>query len=426
MSSERYVVLGLGLPRAPWFRSVAHWATAGSLAIEFVKCLSMEDLAARLGSARTFSALLVDAGLPGLDRDAIDKARASGCAVIVVADGRHAWPDADAVLPASFDQRALLDALRGHSAMVVNTDHAPADPVPRPPAWRGRVAALCGPGGTGASTAAIALTQAMAADPRNRDLVVLADLARPGEQAMLHDAREVVPGIEELVDLHRSATPSASDVRNHTFAVDGRGYALLLGLRRARAWSGLRPRAVEAAIAGLARAFRVVVCDCTGDLEGEADGGSADVEDRNALARTAVTAADVVFAVGAPGVKGVHSLARIMGDLLGAGVEGARIVPVVNRAPRSGRARAEIARALAELTPARRQGLAAPVFLPERRIDDALRDGARLPAGLGAPLVAAFEEIATALGPPDADEREPELLVPGSLGHWDDDAEAVG
>ncbi|MDQ1375241.1 MAG: hypothetical protein QOJ09_2579, partial [Actinomycetota bacterium] len=68
MGAERYVVLGLGLPRSPWFSAVAHWATAGSIPIEFVKCVSVEDLGARLRSGRRFSALLVDAGMPGLDR----------------------------------------------------------------------------------------------------------------------------------------------------------------------------------------------------------------------------------------------------------------------------------------------------------------------------------------------------------------------
>jgi hypothetical protein len=242
---------------------------------------------------------------------------------------------------------------------------------------------------------------------------------------MLHDAREVVPGIEELVEAHRMATPGAAEVREHTFHVEQRGYSLLLGLRRARSWSALRPRAVEASVAGLARAFRVVVCDCDADLEGEADGGSADVEDRNAMARAAVTAADVVFAVGLPGMKGVHSLARVVGDLMGAGVEGGRIVVVVNRAPRSQRGRAEVARCLAELTPARRQGLAAPVYLPERRLEEALRDGTRLPATLGAPLAAAFEHVATELGPPPAVSTEAIPVVPGALGHWEDE-EAAG
>jgi MinD-like ATPase involved in chromosome partitioning or flagellar assembly len=432
MATDRYVVLGLALPRSPWFRAVAHWATAGSLPVEFVKCVSVEDLAARLRSGRTFSALVVDGAVPGLDRDVVDQARRAGCAVVVAGDGRVDWTaaGATALLPIVFDQRQLLDVLRAHCTMISRSDVGSAAPPPPPTPWHGSIAAVCGAGGTGASTVAIALAQAMAADVRHGGSVVLADLARPGEQAMLHDARDVVPGIEELAEAHRSGSPTSADVRAYTFSVEGRGYSLLLGLRRARSWSALRPRAVAETVAGLARAFRVVVCDCDADVEGEAEGGSADVEDRNAMARSATAAADVVFAVGTPGVKGVHALARVIGDLMAAGVEGGRIVAVVNRAPRNPRARAEIARAVAALTPTRRSGLAAPVFLPERRVDEALRDGSRLPAALGAPLAVAFEQVVGAQGRSGAAASTaaapvPEPIVAGSLGHWgDDDAEA--
>lgn len=430
MARERYVVLGLALPRSPWFRAVAQWSTAGSLPIEFVKCVSVEDLNARLCSGRSFSALLVDGATTGLDRDILERARASGCSVLLVGDRRHdlAVASADAVLATAFDQRALLDVLRVHAVMIGRAEVAGSSAAPpvAPAAWRARVAAVCGAGGTGTSTVAIALAQAMAGDARNGGLVVLADLARPGEQAMLHDAGDVVPGIEELVEAHRAGSPTGADVRGHTFHVPSRGYWLLLGLRRARSWSALRPHAVEATVSGLARSFRVVVYDCDADLEGEAEGGSVDVEDRNALARAATAAADVVFAVGAPGLKGTHSLVRVMGDLMAAGVEGARIVAVVNRAPRSQRARAELARTIAGLTPARRHGLTAPVFLPERRVDEALRDGARLPEALCAPLGAAFEQVSTKLGAPSRPASTPQPVMPGALGHWADEEADAG
>ncbi|MEY2475801.1 MAG: hypothetical protein QOG87_1116 [Actinomycetota bacterium] len=431
MAGDRYVVLGLGMPRSPWFRSVAQWATSGSLPVEFVKVVSVEELHARLASGRRFSALLVDGAISSVDRDLLDRTRSTGCSVIVTGDDRRDWEDAgaDAVLPGAFDQRDLLDALRGTSVMIGRADVsavAAANPGAAPAAWRGRVAAVCGPGGTGVSTVAIALAQGAATDVRNGGLVVLADMARPGEQAMLHDARDVVPGIEELVEAHRAGAPTGADIRGHTFHVESRGYALLLGLRRTRSWSALRPRAVEAAVAGLARSFRVVVADCDADLEGEGDGGSADVEDRNAMARCATAEADVVFAVGVPGLKGVHSLVRVIGDLMASGVDGARIVVVVNRAPRGHRARAEIARAIAELTPARRKGLASPVFLPERSIDAHLRDGTRLPTVLCAPLTAAFDEVANTVERNAPAAPEPVAVVPGSLGHWGDDEAEVG
>ena len=69
MNGDRYVVVGLAHVRSSWFTEVARWATAGSLPVEFVKCLSPEELRVRLASGRPFSAALVDGRLPAVDRD---------------------------------------------------------------------------------------------------------------------------------------------------------------------------------------------------------------------------------------------------------------------------------------------------------------------------------------------------------------------
>jgi hypothetical protein len=432
MRTERYVVVGLATARSPWFRSMAHWVTAGVLPVEFVPCVSVDELRARVGTGRPFSAVLIDADVTGLDRDVIDGVTARGCAVVIVDDRDRDWSalGAQAALPRGFDPRELLDALRAHAALIGSHDGianaaesvAGSDPA-APAVWRGRVAAVCGPGGTGASTVAIALAQAMAADIRHGGLVVLADLARRGDQAMLHDAGDVVPGVEELVELHRVSRPTRAEVRAQTFAVEARNYHLLLGLRRPRGWTALRRRAVESAMEALAHAYRVVVCDCDNDIEGEDETGSAEVEDRNVLARTAIAAADVVFVVGAPGLKGTHSLAGLMTELAAFDVDPRRIVPVINRAPRQQRQRTEAARALAELAPGASGALAAPLFLPERSVDEALRDGTLLHPSLVAPLGTAFSTITRALpsvGRVDA-EPAPEPVAAGSLGHWTDE-----
>lgn len=78
MPAERYVVLGLAPARAAWFRDVARWATSASLPLEFLKCVSAEELRARLASGRPISAVLVDAGAPGADRDLCDTVRLAG------------------------------------------------------------------------------------------------------------------------------------------------------------------------------------------------------------------------------------------------------------------------------------------------------------------------------------------------------------
>ncbi len=428
MAGHRYVILGLAPARSGWFRVVAQWANSGTIPAEFVKCVSAEELRARLASGRPFSAALVDGSLPGLDRDLVDAARSTGCAVVAVADhrARADWDQLGVagVLPEYFDPKALLAVLGVHTAMISRADEVPGDPSGEDTspeaalAWRGQVALVCGPGGTGASTVAVALAQGLAGDPRHGRAVLLADLALHAEQAMLHDARDVVPGVQELVEAHRARRPSAESVRELTYQVEERGYHLLLGLRRARGWSGIRTRTFEAAFASLRGAYRVVIADADADLEGEEEGGSMDVEERHVMARTAASQADVVFAVGLPGMKGLHSLVRVLNDLRAFGVAAERMVAVVNRAPKSPRSRAEITAALAALTapPEGRGSPPSPVFLPERRVDEALRLGARLPDAIAQPLAGAFAAVARHLPAVTAD--EPHRVQPGSLGYW--------
>ena len=429
MSRERFVILGVARARSLWFRAVAQWATSAAIPAEFVKCVSAEEVRAHLASGRAFSAALLDGGLPTVDRDLIAAAREAAVPVLVVDDGRGGrdWRTlgATVVLPAAFDREQLLEALAANALMVGGGDATAALDEPAVPDTRlGRVVAVCGPGGTGASTAAVALAQQLGTEPKGEGPVVLADLALRAEQAMLHDARDIVPGVQELVEAHRGRRPTAEEVRGLTFDVTGRNYHLLLGLRRSRYWSTVRPRSFEAAFDSLRNAFGTVVCDIAADFEGEDDGGSIDVEERNIMARTAVQRADVVVVVGAAGVKGLHALVRVIGDLLDVGVVPPRIVPVLNMAQRNPKLRAEMTAALAQLIslPAgAATSLPSPVFLPQRRVEAALRDGAPLPAPLG-PLLAGAVRAAFARNPrrAGATVAEPQPVSPGSLGSWGD------
>lgn len=425
MIDGRYVVLGLALARSPWFRSVAAWSNSASIPVEFVKCASAVEAQAHLASTRRFSALLVDGGIRALDRDLIDRARSAGCAVVVVDDVRihRDWRGlgAAAVINPVFERQDLLDVLAEHGRELHRAAEVPGDHVPPTTrAGRGHVAMVCGAGGAGSSTVAIALAQGLATTPAYDGRVLLADLALHGDQAMLHDARDVVPGVQELVEAHRTARPRTEDLHTFTFAVDTRGYQLLLGLRRARDWPAVRPRAFAAAFDSMVRAWRGIVTDSDAELEGEHETGSVDLEERNVMARTAAARADVVLAVGLPGMKGTHSLVRVIGDLLEHDVPAPRIVPVINRAPKSPRQRAELASALATLLRGRPgdDGRCGPVFVPERKVDDCLRDGVRLPAPVVEPVVGAFLAVFGRVGPRDAVAPEPQLVEPGSLGRW--------
>lgn len=428
-AGERYVVIGLAHVRSVWFRDLARWATSAAVPCEFVKCVSVEEVRARLASSRTFSALIVDSSVPGVDRDLVDVARRGGCAVLVVDDGRveRDWEGlgASALLESGFDRVDLVSALHATARPVGRHDIAfdGTRPEDTPPPWRAPLVAVTGPGGTGASVVAMAVAQGLADDPRNAGMVLLADLALHADQAMLHDARDVVPGLLELVDAHRSGQPTPDEVRALAFDVANRRYHLMLGLRRHRDWAALRPRAVEAALVGARASYRLVVADVDADVEGERECGSVEVEERNVLARAATSSADVVAVVGVTGPKGVHSLARTVREVLTV-VDPARVLPVVTRAPRSPRRRAEISRALAVLVTAA-GGVAPPspaLYIPEwRHLDDAIRDGTRLPTAATRPITTAVLSLlhrVAAMPAPASGDDELRPLRPGELGAW--------
>ncbi len=434
MTGERYVLLGLARPRAEWFRQVGQWATSAALPADFVKCVSAEELRARLSTGRAFSAALLDGGLPAVDRDLLHAIRDLGCVPLVVDDGRaaHDWValGAAAVLPAQLGRQDLLDALATHGVLVGGGDVARSldQGVPLSTAWQAGVAAVTGTGGSGTSTVAMALAQGLAADGRAGP-VLLADFCRRAEQGMLHDARELFPGVQELVEAHRGGPVGSADVLDVTFHIPERGYHLLLGLRRPRYWSALRPRAFEAAFASLRATFGVVVCDIDDDLAGEADGGSIDVVERTLMSGGAAVRADVVCAVGAPTLKGLYGLAGLLLDLGALGVPAARIVPVLNQAPRQLRARAALASAFAQLTDGFGGGgsLPSPLFLPRRRVEESLRDAAALPAPLPALVTGAYHAVLrrSPADPAALSPAAPTPITPGTLGHCTDQADTA-
>jgi hypothetical protein len=440
VSSERYVVLGLAHVRSPWFREVSRWATSAAVALDFVMCVSVDELRARLGSGRAFSAVLADAGLPGVDRDLVERARELGCAVVLVDDGaRRDGPTlgVSAVLPAAFGRELLIATLDEHASAVGTAVADPQLPTGQPtfesPGWRGSLIAVTGAGGTGTSTAAMAIARGLTEDVRNRGRVLLADLALDADQAMLHDARDIVPGLQELVEAFRHGSPSAAEIHGLTFG-DGHPYRVLLGLRRHRDWAALRPRAWQAALDGLRRSFTQVVADVDGDLEGERECGSLDVEERNLLARSVTAAADVVVVTASPSLAGIHHLVRLVAALVEHGVPTERIQPVVMRGPRAGRERAQVSRAVGDLLrPVLgpfTDGLASPVFAAEnRKLDQALRDGVGVPASFSRPLAAAVQAAQARLAAvpsPGAATASPVPVAPGSLGRWASGHEALG
>lgn len=435
MNGARYVLAGVARPRSAWFAEVSQWANTAAIPAEFVKCIGVDELRARITSGRPFSAVLLDADLPGVDRDLLAVARDAGIAPLVIADPRTSarWMalGASAVLSPALGRAELLDALASLAQLVSTADPTPAVDFPGhdAPYRSGRVVAVTGPGGTGASTVAMAAAQAASLEQGSAPLaqVVLADLCLRAEQGMLHDSQSVAPGLQELVDAHRSGRPDVEAIRALCFGVHARGYDLLLGLRRRRLWTTLRPGAVAAAFEGLCGTYATVVADVDPDLEGEDVSGSLDVEERNVLNRTALRAADLVLVVGHASLKGLHSLTGLIDDLREFGVPDARIQPVMNAAPASARARAAYARALVELLPtitvgstgtrdrAEQKGPLAPVFVPVRNIDACLRSAAPLPSAVVEPIGATLRRLFTGDSPAIATEGSWRRITPGFL-----------
>ncbi|MEM8705653.1 MAG: hypothetical protein AAGE98_04305 [Actinomycetota bacterium] len=428
MSDDRWVVLGLAHPRAGWFSELARWSTAAAVPVDFVKCVSADEVRARLTGGRPYSALLVGGDVSGLDRDLVDTTRTAGAAVVVVDPaGNRDWTElgVDSLLPGSFERSDLMSVLTEHAPPISRVAATISDePDEGDISWRGHLIAVTGSGGVGSSTLAMGLAQALAGDASNAGMVVLADFALNGELAMLHDSREVIPGVQELAEAHRGGRLGSDEVRSMVFDAVGRDYHLLLGLRRQRDWTVIRPRAFEAAIDGLRRSYRHVVADVDVDVEGEAETGSIDVEDRNLIARTTLSQADIVVVAGTGSTKGVHGLTRDLRQLRAHGVPVDRLVPVVNRAPRSPRKRAEIGVALAALLDRADDldGLVAPLFTPDRRdVEDAIRDGVRLPTAIGHALHGPVTSLLERRGVRNGDDlgaMEPVAVTPGSLGSW--------
>jgi hypothetical protein len=190
---------------------------------------------------------------------------------------------------------------------------------------------------------------------------------------------------------------TTGDIGDHTVALPaGR---LLPGLRRPGHWTAVSPAAFDAVLAALLESFDLVIADVTGDVEGERESGSLDVEERNHMARSTTVAADAVIVVGAPGANGTRRLTLLVDDLLDHGIDPARIVPVVNR----GRG---------AVAPGRVCGLPIP---PVAISEGATLDGRLLPPEVVRPLANAVGEV---LARPAAARPGPALVpvMAGDLG----------
>lgn len=423
MFDEHFVVLGVARPRTDWLTDLGRWANSSTIPVEFVRCVSVDEVRSRLQSDRRHSAVLLDERCPGVDRDVIGAARDARCAPIVITGSSplREWIHlgAAATVTEPVEPDSLLAVLREHALGIERRT------VPNPVSsitdhhLIGRLITVLGAGGTGTSTVASAIATRAAIDQPGIASVALIDASLDASQALLHDLGDVVPGLQELVELHRTSNPSADDVRDHFWFSPAHGYDVLPGLRRHRDWSSIRRRAALAAIRSIRRTYPFVVADTDADLEGEPETGSIDIEDRNALARELSTTADVVVVTARPGLVGIHRLLHTLAMLDQQGIAGERVMVVVIGAPRSTRDRSELVRTITGLFTEVRPGsrLPTPVMVPIRRdLEPFLRDGAPLPRSATGSITAALAPMLDRLEPVGLDPTAPTPIVPGRLG----------
>ena len=220
---------------------------------------------------------------------------------VLAAIGRRWEPRA--VLASDFDRSELLDVLEANTVRIgVGFDeHVTATDTGARCAHQlaRRSRRGDGPGRHWCRrSVAMALAQGLAADVRLGGLVALADLALDADQAMLHDAGDVVPGIQELVEIHRDAVParrrcgrSRTPSRTATTTWCSDCADIAIGSRFVLARS--MPRSTVCA----ALTRRSSPTSATTSRE-KAECGSIDVEERNLMARSTTAAADVVVVVG--------------------------------------------------------------------------------------------------------------------------------
>jgi hypothetical protein len=431
MTSEHFVVLGAARPRTGWLTEVGRWSTSSTLPIEFLRCVSVDEVRARLQSDRRHSAVLLGDDCTGVDRDVLESARDAKCAPIIIASTsvRRDWLSLGAacVLPEPLTPETLLTALRDHAIGIERRTLRPLQSSSESANEYGRLITVIGSGGTGTSTTALGLaghftsTQCPFIATATPSVAVV-DASLNGDQARLHDLGDVVPGLQELVDLHRMTTPSSEEVRNHFWFAPRHGYDVLPGLRRHQDWTTLRRRATSAALDSIRCSFDLVVADADADLEGEKQTGSIDIEDRNQLARELTITSDLVVLTARAGVAGTSRSLEILRNLVELDIDSRRILLVVLCAPRSTRLRSELTRTLgnllSEALPER--PFPTPVMVPLRRdLEPFLHDGAPLPPSALGSVAAASTHLLTTTEPLSRRtprHETPIAIVPGHLG----------
>ena len=332
VSSLRYVLLGLASGEPAWLEAVARLVGRRSADDEFIRCTGSVDLATRLGTGRPFSAVLVDHRTVGLDRELVRRASAAGCPVIVVggADdpGRLASLGATAHMVDPPSLQDLDGMLARHATPIGRIDdlrlglRAEDGPV----GWTGRMVAVTGPGGTGASTVARLLAAALADDPRMYSSVLLVDACLEADQAHMHGIIDSQVDLQAAARAHRNGDPVDSELRALTFVPAGHRHRLLPGIRQRRDWPTIGGPSLEAALGNLRDHHLATIVDVDPYVDLAPTHQPVGPTTPGEPARIVFGMADLVLVVGRAGSDSVRSLARVRANLADSGLPAERVM----------------------------------------------------------------------------------------------------
>ena len=341
VSSPRYVLLGLASGEPAWLEVVARLVGRRSADDEFIRCTGPVDLATRLGTGRPFSAALVDHRTVGLDRELVRRASAAGCPVIVVggADdpGRLVSLGAAAHMeepPSAHDLDAML---AGHATPIGRIDDLRLGlrTEDGPTGWTGRMVAVTGPGGTGASTVAQLLAAAMADDPRMYSSVLLIDACLEADQAHMHGITDPQVDLQAAARAHRNGDPVDSDLRALTFVPAGHRHRLLPGIRQRRDWPTIGGPSLEAALGNLRDHHLATIVDVDPYVDLAPTHQPVGPTTPGEPARIVLGMADLVLVVGGAGSDASRSLDRVRANLIESGLPTDRLIELPLATPHS-------------------------------------------------------------------------------------------
>jgi len=333
--ARRYVLLGLSAGGPPWVALVEGFVASRATGDELLACDGRIDLLTRLGTGRPFSAALVDHRTVGLDREFVRRAGAAGCPVILLGGpddpARTSALGLAAHLPDPISDRDLAGAIDAHAVPIGRVDDLRLGVGDHPGSdhrWTGRLVAVTGPGGTGASSVARSLAQGLAAEPRLRGEVLLVDACLEADQAHLHGLTTHHVDLQGATQAHRGGDPPDHTLDDLLLSPEGHRHRLLPGIRRRRDWPTIGGPTLAATLRNLRDRHLATVVDVDPDVDLGPTHQPVGPATPGEPARIVLAMADLVLVVGRPprDTPADRATRRVIDNLLDAGVPVDRII----------------------------------------------------------------------------------------------------